>query len=111
MRVATRWSQTSTMTAARKLLRFTVGKKVIMAITGLVMVVFVIGHVLGDLLVFRGAHALNGYAATLKGLGGLLWLARAVPLGAVLLHVWAALGLTSAAQAARPVAYLTDRVH
>jgi succinate dehydrogenase / fumarate reductase cytochrome b subunit len=93
------------MVGVRGLVQSTVGKKVIMAVTGLVMVAFVIGHVLGNLLVFRGAAALNGYAATLKSTGGLLWLVRFVLLASVLLHVWSAIGLTRADLAARPVGY------
>ncbi len=93
------------MVGVQGLMRSTVGKKAIMAVTGLVMVAFVIGHVLGNLLVFRGEHAINSYAATLKGLGGALWLARGVLLASVALHVWSAVSLTRADLAARPVAY------
>lgn len=73
--------------------------------TGLIMVAFVIGHLSGNLLVFRGPGALNHYAAFLKTLGGLLWLARAILLASVVLHVVAAAQLTRRAQAARPVGY------
>jgi succinate dehydrogenase / fumarate reductase, cytochrome b subunit len=89
----------------RALLRSTVGLKAIMAITGIVMVGFVVGHVLGNLLVFRGPAELNAYSAFLRGLGGALWAARAVLLLSVGLHVWAALALTRLAWKARPVAY------
>lgn len=93
------------MVGARGLVQSTVGKKVIMAVTGLVMVVFVIGHVVGNLLVFRGAHALNAYAAAIKSTGELLWVARFVLLASVLLHIWAAATLTAKDLAARPTAY------
>lgn len=85
--------------------RSTIGKRIVIAVTGLIMVGFVIGHVSGNLLVFRGPDALNHYAAFLKGLGGFLWLARAILLASVILHVVAAVQLTRRAQAARPVGY------
>ena len=90
---------------ARNLLRSTVGKKVVMAATGLILVAFVIGHVAGNLLVFAGADALNGYSRFLKSSNEVLWGARIVLLTAVLLHIGAAYGLTRAAQAARPIGY------
>ena len=85
--------------------RSTIGKKVVMAVTGVVMIGFVIGHVSGNLLVFRGPEAINHYAALLKSLGMLLWLVRGVLLASVVLHVTAAWQLTQAARAARPADY------
>lgn len=85
--------------------RSTVGKKVVMAVTGLAMIAFVIGHVSGNLLVFRGAETFNHYAGILKGLGGLLWVARAGLVVAVVLHFIAAYQLTQGARAARPEDY------
>lgn len=85
--------------------RSTIGKRIVIAVTGLIMVGFVVGHVSGNLLVFRGPDALNHYAAFLKALGGLLWLARAILLASVVLHVVAAAQLTRRAEGARPVGY------
>ena len=85
--------------------RSTIGKKVVMAVTGVIMIGFVIGHVSGNLLVFRGAETFNRYAALLKGLGGLLWAARLGLLVALVLHFTAAYQLTLAARAARPTDY------
>ncbi len=85
--------------------RSTVGKKVVMAVTGVIMVAFVIGHVAGNLQVFAGADRFNRYAAFLKGLGELLWLARLGLLASVVLHFTAAWQLTQAARAARPADY------
>ncbi len=82
-----------------------IGKKVVMAVTGLIGVGFVVGHMLGNLQMFQGAAKMNAYAAFLKSLGGLLWLARATLLAAVVLHVVAAVQLTRQKRAARPVAY------
>ena len=60
---------------------------------------------LGNLQMFKGAEAMNDYAHLLKSLGGLLWLARAILLGAVILHVIAAFQLSRLRLEARPVAY------
>lgn len=85
--------------------RTTIGKKVVMAGTGIILVGFVIGHVLGNLLVFRGPEAMNDYAALLKANAGLLWTVRLGLLAAVVLHITAALQLTRLDRAARPVGY------
>ena len=85
--------------------RSTIGKKVIMAVTGLALVIFVIGHMAGNLQVFIGPEKMNGYAAFLKSTGELLWIARLGLLGAVILHITMALQLTRIAARARPVGY------
>ncbi len=87
------------------LYRSTIGKKVIMAVTGLLLVAFVIGHMAGNLQVFIGPAKMNGYAAFLKSTGELLWLVRIGLLVALLLHVLMAWQLTQIKRAARPVAY------
>lgn len=89
----------------RVLPRTTVGKKLLMGTTGLVWIAFVVGHVLGNLLVFRGPAALNGYSRMLHASGGVLWLVRAVLYGALVLHVATGLALWRTAQRARPVGY------
>lgn len=83
----------------------TIGKKIVMAVTGLIGVGFVIGHMLGNLQMFQSAEAMNAYAHFLKSLGGLLWLARGILLLAVILHVVAAYQLTRLREKARPVGY------
>jgi len=86
--------------------RSTVGKKIIMAVTGLIGVGFVILHVAGNLQAFAGREKLNSYSALLHGPGAeLLWLMRAILLVAVILHVLMAVQLTQRARAARPVKY------
>ena len=87
------------------LYRSTIGKKVIMAVSGLAMVAFVIGHMAGNLQVFLGPAKLNGYSAFLKSTGELLWVARFGLLAAVLLHVLMAWQLTRIKQTARPIEY------
>jgi len=94
------------------LFRTLVGQKTIMAATGLLLVVFVIGHLLGNLKVFQGPEHFNDYAEGLRTLGApffgrgqVLWLVRIVLLGALLLHLWSALLVTLASWAARPTPY------
>lgn len=96
------------------LFRTLVGQKVIMAVTGLLLVLFVIGHLLGNLKVYQGPDAFNAYAEGLRtfgkpflGHGQFLWLARIGLLIALLLHLWAALRVTLASRGARPTAYRT----
>jgi len=76
------------MNRARTFWRSTIGKKIVMAVTGLIMVGFLIEHVSGNLLVFRSSDAFNHYAAFLKGLGGFLWVARAILLASVASTLW-----------------------
>lgn len=82
-----------------------IGKKAVMAVTGLGMIVFLISHVLGNLQVFAGPLKINEYSAALRRLGPLLWLARGGLLVALVLHVVAAYQLTQRKQTARPVGY------
>lgn len=74
--------------------RSSIGRKVIMAVTGLVLFGFVIGHLTGNLQIFQHPDRINGYAQFLHNLGPLLWVARIGLLVAVGLHVWAATVLT-----------------
>ena len=78
-----------------------------MAVTGVVLYGFVVGHMLGNLQVFLGPEAINAYGAFLQGFlhGQGIWIARATLLVALLLHVWAAVALTLANLAARPQGY------
>ena len=86
----------------------TVGKKAVMAVTGIIGVLFVIGHMVGNLQVFEGAERLNAYGHLLHGpLNELVWGARVVLLLALVLHVVAAWQLTVRNRAARPVEYAT----
>ncbi len=77
-----------------------------MGVTGLIGIGFVIAHLAGNLLVFSGAEAINRYSHFLKSTGELLWLLRAVLIGAVIMHVIAAVQLTRQNRAARPVEYV-----
>jgi succinate dehydrogenase / fumarate reductase, cytochrome b subunit len=85
--------------------RSTIGKKIVMAVTGVVLVGYVVVHVLGNLLVFRGPEAINAYAELLKSSALVLWSVRAILLTAVVLHIHAAWSLTRLDLAARPERY------
>jgi succinate dehydrogenase / fumarate reductase cytochrome b subunit len=88
--------------------RSTVGRKVIMAVTGVVWVGYLVLHMAGNLQAFAGSEKINSYSALLHGAGAeLLWLARAILIVALVLHVVMAALLTSAARRARPVEYRT----
>jgi len=78
-----------------------------MAATGVVLYGFVVGHMLGNLQVFLGREAINAYGEFLQHFlhGQGVWIARAVLLLAVALHVWAAVALTLSNWSARPKGY------
>jgi succinate dehydrogenase / fumarate reductase cytochrome b subunit len=86
--------------------RSTVGKKIIMGVTGLIGIGFVILHMAGNLQAFIGAAKLNSYSAALHGpLNELLWIVRVVLIVSVVLHVLMAYQLTRISAAARPIGY------
>ena len=84
-----------------------IGKKIIMAATGIILVVFVVGHMTGNLLIFMGEEALNEYGEFLHEFlhGQGIWIARIGLLTAVVLHIWAAVSLANANRTARPQGY------
>ncbi len=92
--------------------RSTIGKKAVMAVTGVLLFGFVVLHMLGNLKIFTGAEHFNEYAESLRTLGApllgrgqLLWILRAALTLAVVLHILAAYQLTRLNNAARPVSY------
>lgn len=99
------------MSALRAFWGSTIGKKIVMAATGLIGIGFVIGHMLGNLQVFLGPAKFNAYAHFLRSLGELLWVVRAVLVAAVVLHVVAAVQLSRRRLAARPVGYKQGSQH
>jgi succinate dehydrogenase / fumarate reductase cytochrome b subunit len=86
----------------------TVGNKYLVALTGLALTGFVIAHMTGNLLIFKGRDALNSYALFLKDRGALLWLARIGLLIAFVLHISLAVRLTLRNRAARPNRYVYE---
>jgi len=86
--------------------RSTAGKKVVMGVTGLIMIGFLLMHMVGNLQAFQGPEKLNAYGTLLHGpLHEVVLLLRVVLLGSLVLHVVAAVQLTVLDRAARPVGY------
>lgn len=90
------------------LLHSSIGKKILMAATGLVLVGFVTGHLIGNLQFFLPPTKINAYAHMLESLGPALWLIRGFLLGCVAIHLWVAIQLTLENRAARPAGYGKD---
>ncbi len=90
----------------------TIGRKILMALTGLILVLFVMGHMLGNLQIFLGPDVINAYAYKLHHLlpASALWAVRLVLLGTIVVHIWAAVTLTLDNRKARPQGYLEDKV-
>jgi succinate dehydrogenase / fumarate reductase cytochrome b subunit len=86
-----------------------VGKKAVMAVTGLILVAYLITHVVANLLVFGGPERINRYAQLLHASGAALWGARVVLLAAAILHIVAATQLALRSRAARPQRYAGGR--
>jgi succinate dehydrogenase / fumarate reductase cytochrome b subunit len=97
--------QSARVNAVTRFWNSSIGKKAVMAVTGLIMIGFLISHMLANLQVFAGPLMINEYAAKLREFGPLLWLARGGLLIALVLHVIAAYQLTRRKQTARPVGY------
>ncbi|TGJ98566.1 succinate dehydrogenase cytochrome b subunit [Leptospira langatensis] len=89
-------------------LRSSIGRKTIVAITGIIFFGFVFLHMLGNLQIFQEPDKINSYAEFLQSLGGLLWLARGILLVAFVLHVYYAIQLSLENKAARPVGYVKN---
>jgi succinate dehydrogenase cytochrome b subunit len=83
-----------------------VGEKMIVAVTGIILILFVIGHLLGNLQIFLGPDWINGYAQHLRDLGPLLWLVRIVLLATVIIHIYVTIRLAIDNRRARPDAYV-----
>ena len=86
------------------LLRTSIGQKLLMAVSGLVLVAFVAGHMIGNLKVFQGPGSLNDYAAWLQG-HPLLWGIRLFMLAVVVAHILMAIRLVLGNRGARPRSY------
>jgi succinate dehydrogenase cytochrome b subunit len=86
--------------------RSSVGRKALMAVTGIILVGYVVIHMLGNLQVFLGPKALDNYAHSLKSMPALLWTARTILLIAFVAHISLGIKLYTENQAARPVAYV-----
>jgi succinate dehydrogenase / fumarate reductase cytochrome b subunit len=83
----------------------TVGKKVLMALSGIILFAYVIAHMLGNMQIYMGSEVIKRYAEFLHSNEGLLWTARIVLLAAVLVHAVAGIQLWARKREARPIPY------
>jgi succinate dehydrogenase / fumarate reductase cytochrome b subunit len=90
--------------------RSSIGKKMIVAVTGVILILFVVGHLLGNLQIFLGPDWINGYSQHLRDLGPLLWAIRIFLLAAVTIHIYATIQLAIENRRARPEPYI-DKEH
>ncbi|MFF9349138.1 succinate dehydrogenase [Streptomyces sp. NPDC014734] len=114
MALATRTDRRPSM--ARSLWDSTVGKKTIMAVSGLIMLLYLVAHMVGNLKIFFGAVEFNHYAHWLRTMGEpvlhyewALWLLRVVLVAAVVLHAVSAYQLSRRDIRARPTGYVHRR--
>ena len=84
----------------------TVGKKAVMAVSGVILFGFVVGHLLGNLQIFLPPETINRYSAALKAVPTLLWGTRILLLVSVTLHIWTSIQLTHLQAVGRPVKYV-----
>ncbi|MEO6568140.1 MAG: succinate dehydrogenase cytochrome b subunit [Opitutaceae bacterium] len=96
------------MNLAGSLFGSSLGRKILMAVTGIMLIGFVVVHLVGNLQVFGSPDLINGYAHFLRQLGPTLWLGRIVLLVCVAIHVWAATVLTLENRRARGEAVRYD---
>ena len=89
----------------QRMLNSSIGLKITMALTGVILSGFVLVHMLGNLQVYQGAEAIDAYGKLLRKEPALLWTFRLVLLAAVGLHIWAFIALTRKNLQARPQAY------
>lgn len=94
------------LTRAARFYESTIGKKAVMAVSGLILFGFLIAHMLGNLQIFLGSQVMNHYAETLHGNPPLLWTVRTILLVSVVLHIWASLQLSMIKREARPIGYV-----
>lgn len=86
-----------------------IGRKAVMAVTGLLMVLFVIGHLLGNLSIFAGPDGINAYAQKLHELPVVVWATRIVMGAAVLIHLVLSIQITMENSTAKPEKYAVSR--
>jgi succinate dehydrogenase / fumarate reductase, cytochrome b subunit len=93
-----------------------IGKKIVMAVSGTVLVLFVLAHMAGNLKIFAGADEINAYSRSLReianpelGYGQALWIVRIILLTCVFLHILSAYQLTRVSRQARPIGYTTKK--
>ena len=102
---------THAMNLLGSLFSSSIGRKFLMAFTGLVLFGFVTGHLVGNLQIFLPPEKINHYGHMLESLGGGLWLIRLFLLACVVVHIWLAIQLTLENRAARPESYGIDKIN
>jgi len=93
----------------KSLLQKSVGLKILMAISGVILVGYLLGHLAGNLLIFAGPEAINGYAAALHNNLPLIWGTRVVLLLSFATHIVSAVKLIARNAQARPISYRMKR--
>ena len=83
-----------------------IGKKVVVAVTGICLMLFVLGHLLGNLQIYLGEEQLNSYSQHLQDLGPLLWIVRIALLAIVVTHIVSTIQLALQNRAAKPQKYV-----
>lgn len=97
------------MNALISFLSSSIGRKWIVAVSGLALFGFVVGHMIGNLQIFLGPEPLNRYGAFLQGLGELLWVIRLGLLAMLVAHVFFTIKLRMESRAARPQGYAVTK--
>jgi succinate dehydrogenase / fumarate reductase cytochrome b subunit len=96
------------MSSTASVFKSSLGKKFVMAATGALLFLFVVGHLVGNLQIFLGPEAINRYGHFLQSNVEFLWPVRICLLAIVLLHIWSAAKVSRENKAARPVGYVGD---
>src|SRR5919202_2517048 len=104
------------ITGLLSLWQSTVGKKYVMAVSGIIWFGYLIAHLWGNLKIYAGPTYLNEYGGFLRavgeplfGEGQLLWVARIILIPALLLHIWSAIQLKARDRASRPRGYAVSK--
>ncbi len=97
------------MNPIARLYKSTIGKKVIMAVTGLIMVFWLLTHLAGNSLMFLGPEWMDSYAEHIHNLGPILWVMRFGMLAVIVAHIWSAIAVTRISWAAREHSYKGGR--
>jgi len=95
--------------SAERFYSSTTGKKAVMAVSGCILFLFVIGHLIGNLQIYEGPEKLNHYAQLLRSVPALLWLVRLTLLVMVVLHIWSSVQLGLRNLDARPSGYVKKK--
>ncbi|MEE8409214.1 MAG: succinate dehydrogenase cytochrome b subunit [Myxococcota bacterium] len=92
-----------------RLVGSSIGMKALMALTGVILVGFLVGHMIGNWQIFAGQDTLNAYGAFLHARPGALWAVRIGLLGTLLIHIGTSVRLTRLNKAARPIGYRVNK--